>query len=88
MENYVIDRDSELVSGVSNEMNEQVQAMVAEAIRNARKAKRPVGLCGQAPSDFPEFARFLVNEKIDSISFNPDALAKGIKNILAAEKRK
>ncbi|MGZ8511078.1 MAG: hypothetical protein ACXWWA_11900, partial [Chitinophagaceae bacterium] len=43
------------------------------------------GLCGQAPSDFPEFAQFLVDQGIDSISFNPDALLKGIENILKAE---
>lgn len=44
-----------------------------------------MGLCGQAPSDIPEFAAFLVQEGIDSISFNPDALIKGIENILKAE---
>ncbi|MEZ0367837.1 MAG: putative PEP-binding protein, partial [Candidatus Sericytochromatia bacterium] len=44
-----------------------------------------IGLCGQAPSDHPEFARFLVEAGIDSISFNPDALLKGIENIIAAE---
>jgi pyruvate,water dikinase len=44
-------------------------------------------LCGQAPSDIPEFAQFLVEEGIDSISFNPDALIKGIENILATEKK-
>ncbi|WNH11003.1 hypothetical protein [Thalassobellus suaedae] len=44
-----------------------------------------MGLCGQAPSDFPEFAAFLVNEGIDSISFNPDALLQGIENINKAE---
>ena len=44
-----------------------------------------IGLCGQAPSDFPEFAQFLVQQGIDSISFNPDAILKGIENIRSAE---
>jgi pyruvate,water dikinase len=45
-------------------------------------------MCGQAPSDFPEFAQFLVNEQISSISFNPDAILKGIENIRKTEKEK
>jgi pyruvate,water dikinase len=53
----------------------------------AKRFKIKVGLCGQAPSDLPQFAKFLVNEGIDSISFNPDALIKGIENILEAEKK-
>ena len=56
-------------------------------IQSAKKAKVKIGLCGQAPSDYPEFAGFLVDEGIDSISFNPDALLKGIENIRSAEKR-
>ena len=54
-------------------------------IRKAHKAGAKIGLCGQAPSDFPEFAQFLVAQGIDSISFNPDAIVHGIENILAAE---
>ena len=53
----------------------------------AKRNEIKVGLCGQAPSDIPEFAQFLVNEEIDSISFNPDALIKGIENILEAEQQ-
>lgn len=83
-----VDRDSELVSGIFDERNAQSEEMIAMAIRKAQKANRPIGLCGQAPSDFPEVARFLVEKGIDSISFNPDALAKGIKNILEAEKER
>ncbi|WP_423147843.1 phosphoenolpyruvate synthase [Rubrolithibacter danxiaensis] len=82
-----IDRDSELVSGIFNEQNAQAKEMIAMAIQKSKKAKRKIGLCGQAPSDFPEFAQFLVDKGIDSISFNPDALAKGIKNILKAEEK-
>ena len=56
------------------------------AIHSAKKTQTKIGLCGQAPSDFPEFATFLVKEGIDSISFNPDALLQGIENINKAEK--
>jgi pyruvate,water dikinase len=61
--------------------------MIATMIRKAKKAGVKVGLCGQAPSDFPEFAKFLVGQRIDSISFNHDALLKGIENIQEAEKK-
>ena len=56
-------------------------------INRAKNAKSKIGLCGQAPSDFPEFAQFLVEHGIDSISFNPDALIKGIENIQTAEEK-
>jgi pyruvate,water dikinase len=58
--------------------------MIAMMISKAKATGSKIGLCGQA-SDFPEFAQFLVNEGIDSISFNPDALLKGIENINLAE---
>jgi pyruvate,water dikinase len=54
----------------------------------ALKTKTHTGLCGQAPSDYPEYAQFLVKNGIDSISFTPDALIKGIENIALAEKNK
>ncbi len=81
-----IDRDSAIISDLFNEQNEGVKNEIGLMIRKARKAGAKIGLCGQAPSDFPEFARFLVSEHIDSISFNPDAILKGIENINAAEK--
>ncbi|SHJ34748.1 phosphoenolpyruvate synthase [Pseudozobellia thermophila] len=81
-----IDRDSEIMGGLFDENDEAAKRMIAMAIRSARKTGTPIGLCGQAPSDFPEFAQFLVNEGIDSISFNPDALLQGIENINRAEK--
>jgi pyruvate,water dikinase len=56
-------------------------------IRAAKAAGVKIGLCGQAPSDFPAFAQFLVEEGIDSVSFNPDALLRGMENMLAAEER-
>ncbi len=82
-----IDRDSEIVSDLFNENDKSVKAMIGMAIEKAHKNKRKIGLCGQAPSDFPEFAKFLVEQGIDSISFNPDAVASGIKNIVKAEKK-
>jgi pyruvate,water dikinase len=82
-----IDRDSELVSPIFDEQNPQAREMIALAIKKAKRAGKKIGLCGQAPSDFPEFASFLVHEGIDSISFNPDALVNGIENILEAEKK-
>ena len=81
-----IDRDSTIVSGLFNERNAAAKWMIATAIRKAKQAHIKIGLCGQAPSDYPEFAQFLVEQGIDSISFNPDALIKGIENIAQAEK--
>ena len=61
--------------------------MIKETIRVAKRFDIKVGLCGQAPSDLPHFAQFLVAEGIDSISFTPDALLKGIENMVTAEKK-
>lgn len=80
-----LDRDSELVSGLFDENNRAVTKLLSQVIRAARKTNTKIGLCGQAPSDHEGFARLLVEEGIDSISFNPDALIKGIQHIHAAE---
>jgi len=80
-----IDRDSALVSELFSEKNAAVTWMLSSVIKKAKKSGVKIGLCGQAPSDYPEFARFLVEQGIDSISFNADALLKGIENIQAAE---
>jgi pyruvate,water dikinase len=82
-----VDRDSELMGKLFDENDPAAKKMIKMAIRSARKTKTKIGLCGQAPSDFPEFASFLVKEGIDSISFNPDAILQGIENINKAEKR-
>lgn len=82
-----LDRDSALVSNLFSEKNAAVMRLIASAIRTARRKGIKIGLCGQAPSDMPEFAQFLVNEGIDSISFNADALLKGIENMNAAESK-
>lgn len=80
-----IDRDSAIISDNFNEQDTAVKKMISWAIASAKKSGIKIGLCGQAPSDHPEFAKFLVKEGIDSISFNPDALLKGIENINKAE---
>ena len=83
-----LDRDSTLVSYLFTEQNPAVKQLISKTITAAKRNKIKVGLCGQAPSDIPEFAQFLVKEGINSISFNPDALIKGIENILKAENLK
>jgi len=80
-----LDRDSALISYLFNEENPAVKKLIEQTIRSAKRNNIKVGLCGQAPSDIPAFAKFLVEEGIDSISFNPDALIKGIENIVDAE---
>ncbi len=80
-----LDRDSELTSYLFNEKDPAITDMIGGAIQSARETGTKIGLCGQAPSDFPEFATFLVEQGIHSISFNPDALIKGIENIRKAE---
>lgn len=80
-----IDRDSAIISDLFDERNPAAKWMMATVIQRARKQGAKIGLCGQAPSDYPEFANFLVEQGIDSISFNPDALLKGIENIHQAE---
>jgi pyruvate,water dikinase len=80
-----LDRDSELVAHLFDERDPAVRWLIAEVIRRAHALGRPVGICGQAPSDYPEFARFLVREGIDSLSLNPDAVFKTLPEIVAAE---
>jgi pyruvate,water dikinase len=81
-----IDRDSTIISHLFSEQNPAAKEMIATVIEKARAAGVHIGLCGQAPSDYPQFAQFLVEQGINSISFNADALLKGIENINKAEK--
>lgn len=81
-----VDRDSALLADQFNENNPAVLKMIASVIRIAHSKGVKIGLCGQAPSDDPAFAKFLIEECIDSISFNPDALIAGIRNMVEAEK--
>lgn len=71
-----LDRDSDLVSHIFDERNEAVKILVKQVIDVARKRGKKIGICGQAPSDFPEFATFLVECGIDSISLIPDTVVK------------
>ena len=80
-----LDRDSELVAHLFNERNTGVKRMIAMAISAAKKHGKKVGICGQAPSDYPEFARFLVEQGIDSISLNPDSVLKTLLHIADVE---
>jgi pyruvate,water dikinase len=76
-----LDRDSELVADLYDERNPAVKKMIQEAIRVCRKNQVKVGICGQGPSDFPDFAQFLVQEGIDTISLTPDSVIKTMKLI-------
>ena len=79
------DRDSELLAEIFNPFDPAVMQLIEMTLSKAKKTGTHTGLCGQAPSDYPEYAQFLVKNGIDSISFNPDALLKGIENIHTAE---
>lgn len=82
-----VDRDSALVSQVYDENNAAVKTLIKQVIAVAKKTKTKIGICGQAPSDFPEFAQFLVECGIDSISLNPDTVIKTTMAILKTEKK-
>ena len=81
-----LDRDSELVSDLYDERNEAVKRLVSHVIAIARKKHRKIGICGDAPSTYPEFAQFLVESGIDSISLTPDAVLKTTVGIIEKEK--
>ena len=80
-----LDRDSSLVAHIFDERNEAVKEMVRMIITKAKKNGRKIGICGQAPSDYPEFAQFLVELGIDSISLNPDSVLKTVLKIAEVE---
>ena len=82
-----VDRDSEIVAPVFDERNDAVKRMIADAIARVHAAGRKIGICGQAPSDYPEFAEFLVDHGIDSISLSPDSVLRTIPRIVEAEQR-
>ena len=82
-----VDRDSHLVAHVFDERNDAVKWMVTHAIKMAKKHKCKIGICGQGPSDHPDFAAFLVEQGIDSMSLNPDTVLKTTMMILEKEKR-
>jgi pyruvate,water dikinase len=81
-----VDRDSEIVAPIFDERNAAVKKMIAQVIAVCRTKKRKIGICGQAPSDYPDFAQFLVEQGIDSISLNPDTVLKTTVAILEKER--
>jgi pyruvate,water dikinase len=80
-----LDRDSGLVAHLYDERNEAVKRLISQLISLAKEKGKKVGICGQGPSDFPDFAQFLVEEGIDSISLNPDSVLKTLLVIADAE---
>jgi len=82
-----LDRDSSLVAHLYDERSEAVKRLVAQVIKVAREKGRKIGICGQGPSDFPEFAEFLVECGIDSISLIPDTVVKTRLSIAKKEKQ-
>jgi pyruvate,water dikinase len=81
-----VDRDSEIVASIFDERNEAVKRAITQVIATCREKGRKIGICGQAPSDYPEFAQFLVEQGIDSLSLNPDTVLKTTLAILETER--
>jgi len=82
-----VDRDAEDLAALFDERDEAVKSMISQAIAKAHAAGIKIGICGQAPSNYPDFAAFLVQEGIDSISLNPDSFLKTVSHISAAERQ-
>jgi pyruvate,water dikinase len=82
-----VDRDSAIVADVFDERNEAVTRLISSVIQTAKTKQVKIGICGQAPSDYPDFAEFLVQQGIDSISLTPDAVLKTTQHVLAVEDR-
>lgn len=80
-----LDRDSGIVAHLFDERNDAVRWLIARAIAAGRRLGKPVGICGQAPSDYPEFAEWLVSQGIDSISLNPDVAIAATIHVGAVE---
>ncbi len=81
-----VDRDSEIVAPIFDERNPAVKSMIYQVISTCHEKHRKIGICGQAPSDYPDFARFLVDQGIDSISLNPDTVLKTTLAVLEQER--
>ncbi|MSU60711.1 MAG: phosphoenolpyruvate synthase, partial [Candidatus Staskawiczbacteria bacterium] len=81
-----LDRDNSDISHVGNEKNDAVKELIKTAVAKCKEMNKYSGICGQAPSDFPEFAEFLVGLGIDSISLNPDSIIKTTLTVVKKEK--
>ncbi len=82
-----LDRDSGIVTHIANENDESVRALISQIIRKCNARKKYLGICGQGPSDLPDFAAFLVREGIESISLNPDSVMKTLEQIAELEEK-
>ena len=76
-----LDRDSGILAHIGNERNEAVKKLISQIIKKCKEKGKYVGICGQGPSDFPDFAEFLMNEGIESMSLNPDSILKTIEKL-------
>ncbi len=83
-----LDRDSGIVTHIANEKDPSVKKIIAEVIKKCKEKNKHIGICGQAPSDYPDFAKFLVEEGIESISLNPDTVIKTILALSEIETKK
>ena len=82
-----LDRDSGIVTHIANENDESVRALISQIIRKCNARKKYLGICGQGPSDLPDFAAFLVREGIESMSLNPDSVVKTLEQIAELEEK-
>jgi pyruvate,water dikinase len=83
---YGLDRDSGIIAGIADERDDAVKEMIRMVIKTAKRRGKKIGICGQGPSDFPEFATFLVECGIDSMSLIPDTAIKTRLAVAAKEK--
>lgn len=83
-----LDRDNSEIASIGNEKNEAVKKLIEQAVKICKEKGKYSGICGQGPSDFPNFAEFLVNTGIESISLNPDSIIKTMLMISEKEKKK
>ena len=82
-----LDRDNSQIAAVGNEKNEAVKELISQAVKVCKEKGKYSGICGQGPSDFPDFAEFLVGLGIESISLNPDSIIKTTMMVLEKEKQ-
>jgi pyruvate,water dikinase len=82
-----LDRDSEIVADIFDERNDAVKSLVSQVIKVAKAKGKKIGICGDAPSTYSDFAQFLVREGIDSISLSPDAVIRTTLKIAEMEKK-
>ncbi len=82
-----LDRDSGIVAGIANEKDPSVKKLIAEVVKKCNERGKYIGICGQAPSDFPDFAQFLVEQGIQSMSLNPDTIIRTLMAVAEKEKQ-